>query len=729
MSSDNRWPVVSRERPCAKCGKDHGCLLAEDGRAGYCWHPHVWSGEVDSNGGTLWYTAPDLDNPSPSKPARTRQTPRPTEDLKTPKVYATLDGAMRAARRCVHHDATVYGPPWIYRDADNRDLMAVGRFDLPDGTKEFRPLRVVAAADGTPLGWSIGNPPAPLPLYGLDALPKTGRVYIVEGEKCVDAMRSIGLAAVTSSHGAASAARTDWAPLSGYNIVILPDRDEAGERYAVEVTRLLRELLPPAMVGIIRLDEPRGERTPDGFDVADWIAARDSDEPETLATAIGAMADSASEMPFMTGVTGSVSEAVEGSPIIVNLATVERRPVRWLWPGRYALGKMTMLVGAPGGGKSFATIDAAARVTTGTLWPDGEPCMLGGVVIANAEDDAADTIGPRFDACGGDSSQVNLLNLVRGRDKSGKPADRMLTLNDLSAIEAAVAATPDCRLLIVDPVGSFLGGKMDGHRDNEVRGVLAPLAMMAERRGVAVLIVMHTRKSAGGGADERAMGSRAFVGIARVVLHLLPDPQDAERRLLLPGKVNVARKAAGLAFRIVGDGESAAPVWERDPIAMTADEAYRASDDAAGASEESDDDEDTSALGEAVRWLARLLLKGPCLAGDRKKSESGTARCEATNAGISIRTLDRAKTVLKVISNNSPSGWMWRLPRDGQNQWILPDEVRQAIQIEADEPDNTALAHLAHIENGPELPEDSASTENVVSQVCQAGDLGTHNAA
>ena len=120
----------------------------------------------------------------------------------------------------------------------------------------------------------------------------------------------------------------------------------------------------------------------------------------------------------------------------------------------------------------------------------------------------------------------------------------MLSLADLAQIKAAILATPDCRLLIIDPAGSFIGGRTDAHRDNEVRAALAPLAQLAEEMGVSVLIVMHTRKSGGGSADERALGSRAFVGIARVVLHLLPDAADPDRRLLLPGKINVAPRPA-----------------------------------------------------------------------------------------------------------------------------------------------------------------------------------------
>src|SRR5690606_14589208 len=129
---------------------------------------------------------------------------------------------------------------------------------------------------------------------------------------------------------------------------------------------------------------------------------------------------------------------------------------------------------------------------------------------------------------------------------------------------------------VVDPIGSFLGGNTDAHRDNEVRGVLAPVAKLAEKSGPAVLVVAHRRKSAGSIADDLALGSRAFTGIARAVWHLSRDNENKTRRLLLPGKNNLAPEGNGLAFTIAGD--PAVVVWERDPVAMSADDALAKED-------------------------------------------------------------------------------------------------------------------------------------------------------
>ena len=143
----------------------------------------------------------------------------------------------------------------------------------------------------------------------------------------------------------------------------------------------------------------------------------------------------------------------------------------------------------------------------------------------------------------------------------------LITLADVDAIEAALVKLPDCKLIVVDPIGSFLGGGTDAHRDNEVRGVLAPIAKLAEKYGPAVLVVAHRRKSAGALPMTWPLGSRAFTGIARAVWHLTRDNDNKVRRLLLPGKNNLAREGDGLAFSIIG--EPPRIVWERDPVAMS----------------------------------------------------------------------------------------------------------------------------------------------------------------
>lgn len=347
-------------------------------------------------------------------------------------------------------------------------------------------------------------------------------------------------------------------------------------------------------------------------------------------------------------------------PIMTCLADVTPRAISWLWPERMPLGRISMLVGRPGEGKSFLTTDVAARVTTGTPWPDGEPCPRGSVLLLTAEDDPADTIRPRLDAHHADVRHVHLLSAVRRVDDDGH-YERLITLADVDAIEAALLKLTDCKLIIIDPIGSFLGGRTDAHRDNEVRGVLAPVARLAEQYGPAVLVVAHRRKSAGSIADDLALGSRAFTGIARAVWHLSRDRENKARRLLLPGKNNLAREGYGLAFSIIG--EPARISWERDPVAMSADDAL--------AVESNGRDQKPGPVAEAPDaasdWLATALADGPRPAKDLMdewvNGHSG-----------SKRTLERAKQSLAVEAYRPevPGPWWWRVPRKVAN---TPEDV------------------------------------------------------
>jgi len=349
----------------------------------------------------------------------------------------------------------------------------------------------------------------------------------------------------------------------------------------------------------------------------------------------------------------SIPNAKQAVPILTCLADVEPRDVDWLWPGRIPLGRITLLVGRPGEGKSFLTCDLAAHVSTGATWPDGSDCPQGSVILMSAEDDPADTIRPRLDAHNADARHVHLLTTVRTVNARGQ-GEHLITLADLDAIEASLVKLSDCQLIVVDPIGSFLGSGTDAHRDNEVRGVLAPIAKLAEKYGAAVLAVAHRRKSTGSIADDLALGSRAFTGIARAAWHLTRDAENKSRRLLLPGKSNLAREGGGLAFSI--SGEPARISWERDPVAMSADDALAAENQA----NQQKPGPDSKACREAADWL-RSALAG----GQRPATELYD---EWKNGhGGSERTLKRAKQSLGVEAYREkvPGPWWWRLPDKG----------------------------------------------------------------
>jgi len=265
------------------------------------------------------------------------------------------------------------------------------------------------------------------------------------------------------------------------------------------------------------------------------------------------------------------------TPVTVRLSDVQPELLRWLWPGRIALGKLTLLCGDPGLGKSFVTLDLAARVSSGTTWPDMPllPNPAGSVVLLSAEDDLADTIRPRLDAAGANAASVVAIQAVRRTRSNGQVVEDYFDLTeDLPALETAIRQTPECRLVVIDPLTAYLG-KTDSHNNAEVRAVLAKLFELAARHKIAVLAVTHLNKASTLPAIYRAMGSLAFVAAARAVWAVVRDEDDeaGRRRLFVPVKNNLGADETGLAYALEPVGQTARVQWESDPVSIRADDA------------------------------------------------------------------------------------------------------------------------------------------------------------
>jgi len=336
-----------------------------------------------------------------------------------------------------------------------------------------------------------------------------------------------------------------------------------------------------------------------------------------------------------------------------DASRIAMRPVTWLWPGRIALRKLTILSGEMGTGKSQLALAIAAAVTTGASWPRSDTSApTGRVLLLSAEDDSDDTLVPRLVAAGADIERVRI---VEGVHDTGRR--RALDLSaDLDRLEDEVIEMSDVRLMIIDPVTSYLG-RTDHYRATEVRNVLEPLRMLASDYQLAVLALAHPPKSGGLAALHRILGSQAFGALARSV-HVLtrdPDSDDDHRRLLLPAKANLASLGTGLALRleqtIVADSIMASRVaWTGEEIARSADDVLRALD--AGG-------DDRAGLEDAVELLRAELCKS-----ERPVTELQEA---ARAAGISWSTVRRAQTKLKIRPERhggiaDQGGWYWRLP-------------------------------------------------------------------
>ncbi|MCC7409044.1 MAG: DUF3987 domain-containing protein, partial [Phycisphaeraceae bacterium] len=261
-----RCPAHEDRKPSLSIGE------GDDGRALLHCHAGCEAGQVVAAIGL------DLADLMPGEPL----SPRPKAERRA-TIYATAKEAVAALER-------KHGPRlelWTYHNAQDEPVGVVVRWNLPDGGKNIRPV------SRTPEGWIIGGMPEPRPLYNLpDLLGKPNeRVYVCEGEKAAEAARAAGLLATTSPHGAESATKADWSPLAGRDVAILPDRDDAGEKYASSVAAILGKLNPPAVVRIARLSD-RWPDLPKGGDMADVMALAGGDG-ESVKAAVSALADAA----------------------------------------------------------------------------------------------------------------------------------------------------------------------------------------------------------------------------------------------------------------------------------------------------------------------------------------------------------------------------------------------------------------------------------------------------
>ena len=350
----------------------------------------------------------------------------------------------------------------------------------------------------------------------------------------------------------------------------------------------------------------------------------------------------------------AVREAIEGAHDLGSAilevrraSDVPRRELRWLWPGMIPLGKLSVIAGNPGLGKSLLTCWLAGVVTAGGRWPlGGGCCEPAEVLLFSAEDDPEDTIRPRLEAAGARLERVHLAGMTLLIDEHGRPQRRMFSLlEDVGRLDRFLATHQRIRLVVIDPVTAYTAG-VDTHRTADVRGMLAPLAEVATRRGVAVVAVTHLNKGAGAQLSEalhRVTGSIAWVAAARAAVLVAKDPGDPDRRLVMVAKNNLAPDRLGLAYRVRLGAHGPVVEWESEPVTVSAEEVLAGGEQA----------EDRTATDEAVDFLEDLLAGGPV--------EAAKAIKEAKRLGISEKALRRARERLGVRARKREfaGGWVW----------------------------------------------------------------------
>lgn len=359
--------------------------------------------------------------------------------------------------------------------------------------------------------------------------------------------------------------------------------------------------------------------------------------------------------------------------ILTRASDLKITPILWLWRYWLAAGKVHLLAGAPGQGKTTIALSVAATVTTGGRWPDGSRSPVGSVLVWSGEDDPADTLAPRLKAMGADMDRVHF---VTGARVDGEPVP-FDPARDMVQLAAAVRAIGDVRLLIVDPIVSAIAG--DSHKNSEVRRGLQPLVDLAAEISAAVIGITHLSKgTAGKDPTERVTGSIGFTAVVRLVwLAAKVRGLDGEdRRVLVRSKSNLGPDNGGFVYGLdqieAIPGVIASAVTWGDALEGSARELL------AEAETDSADDGEKSAQASAEDWLVELLTGGAIAS---KQIES-----DAKEAGLSWRTVRRAADALEVLRKKDGlrGGWYWRLPEVVQDSSKLSTQKDGRLRANLD---------------------------------------------
>ena len=227
---------------------------------------------------------------------------------------------------------------------------------------------------------------------------------------------------------------------------------------------------------------------------------------------------------------------------IIRMSDVELTPVEWLWKPYLPFGKLSVLQGNPGEGKTYFAMHLAAACTNGKLLPNMERMEPFNVIYQTAEDGLGDTVKPRLIEAGADLDRVLVID----------DSDVQLTLSD-ERIEKAIIEN-NARLIIIDPIQAYLGADVDMNRANEVRPIFMRLGQVAQRTGCAILLIGHLNKAAGMQSLQRGLGSIDIAAAVRSVLFIGKLKHDPTMRILTHEKSSLAPPGVSLAFSLGDEG-------------------------------------------------------------------------------------------------------------------------------------------------------------------------------
>ncbi|MBU3609684.1 AAA family ATPase [Polynucleobacter wuianus] len=368
---------------------------------------------------------------------------------------------------------------------------------------------------------------------------------------------------------------------------------------------------------------------------------------------------------------GKPSNAITKKPkITINLirgSDVKMRPVMWLIDQWLPMGKLTLLAGAGGTGKTTLALGIAAAITSGGLFPNGQRYLgKSNVLIWSSEDDPEDILSPRLAAMGADLTKVFFLKSSSENDK-----DRVFNpATDLDSLKATLEKVGGVALILLDPVIGVVKGNSD--KANDVREGLDPLVEFSQNQQCAIIGISHFGKG-GQGKDpaERVLGSQAFTALPRMVWATVIQ-KDTGDRVLVRAKTNLSARDGGFLYSVEQTqhkGIDTSIVAWKGQIEGSSHQII--SDAEALEIDDGNDEKITPAVRSAMEFLEGIL--------EGENQPFSVIENDAKNAGISIASIRRASEVLGVKKDKSgmSGGWFWRLPQNGE----IPEDAQESSKM------------------------------------------------
>lgn len=320
----------------------------------------------------------------------------------------------------------------------------------------------------------------------------------------------------------------------------------------------------------------------------------------------------------------------------------DMQKLEWLWNGWLAAGKLHILAGMKGAGKTTAALDLLAQITVGGKWPDGTQAPLGDVLVWSGEDDIRDTILPRIYAASGDVTRVVYIGdvIVNGVKRGFDPGI------DLPGLIKAARQIPDLKAIMIDPVVSI--GTGDSHKNAETRRGLQPLVDLGNEKGAAIIGITHfTKNTQGRDPIERVTGSLAYGALPRVVWAAAHGENEDSPRKFVRIASNIGRCGGGFEYLLYQE-----PLTGFD---FSAQRALWGKALSGTPAELLGDAHTRSQKLSAIKFLEDILASGPVPVNDIKAA--------ATAHSLSWPTVERAKAKIgNIVAEQREKKWWWAKP-------------------------------------------------------------------